>query len=142
MRVAIAPAQRYSPGMAVTEGFRDFVIDQLGRVVPVEWKRMFGGVGLYADETFFALIDDDIVYFKVGDLNRADFESAGSRPFRPYGDERVSMHYSELPVDVLEDAGELRTWIEKSLAVAKSAAATKRSRKAGLTAAGKKKASR
>jgi DNA transformation protein len=124
--------------MAVSQDFRDYVIEQLGRVVGVEWKRMFGGVGLYADEMFFALIDDDVVYFKVGDLNRADFESAGSRPFRPYGDERVSMSYYELPVDVLEDPGRLRTWIEKSLAVAKSAAATKQRKKSRPTSSGKK----
>ena len=122
--------------MAVSEDFRDFVLEQLGRVVAVDWKRMFGGVGLYADETFFALIDDDIVYFKVGDLNRADFEAAGSRAFRPYKDDRVSMSYSELPADVLENVDALRAWTAKSLAVAKSAAATKKTR---VTSAGKKK---
>jgi len=114
--------------MPVTDDFREFVLEQLGRIVPIDWKRMFGGVGLYADGTFFALIDDDIVYFKVGDLNRADFEAAGARAFRPY--EGVSsMNYYELPVEVLEDVDALRTWTEKSVAVARSAAASKRKKK-------------
>ena len=115
--------------MAVTDDFREFVLQQLGRIVAIDWKRMFGGVGLYADGTFFALIDDDVVYFKVGDLNRADFEAAGARAFRPYGEDSSSMNYYELPVEVLEDVDALRTWTEKSVAVAQSAAASKRKKK-------------
>lgn len=115
--------------MPVSPDFRDYVLEQLGRVVAIEWKRMFGGVGLYADGTFFALIDDDIVYFKVGDGNRADFEAAGARAFDPYKDGRSSMNYYELPVDALEDIDALRTWTERSVAVAQSAAASKRKRK-------------
>jgi len=116
--------------MPVTADFREFVLEQLGRVVAIDWKRMFGGVGLYADGIFFALIDDDIVYFRVGDLNRADFEAAGARAFDPYKDGRSSMSYFELPVDVLEDVDALRAWTEKSVAVAQSAAAKKGKKKA------------
>jgi DNA transformation protein len=116
--------------MPVTDDFREFVLEQLGRVVQVEWKRMFGGVGLYAGELFFALIDDDIVYFKIGDQNRADFERAGSRPFRPYGaDGPASANYFELPVDVLEDVDALRIWTEKAVAAAQTAATRKRKKK-------------
>ena len=44
--------------MAVSSGYQTFVLDQLGRVLPtVRARRMFGGVGLYAGELFFALID-------------------------------------------------------------------------------------
>ena len=119
----------YASGVPVTDDFREFVLEQLGRVAAIDWKRMFGGVGLYADGTFFALIDDDIVYFKVGDLNRADFEAAGARAFRPYGEGSSSMNYYELPVEVLEDVDALRTWTEKSVAVAQSTAASKREKK-------------
>jgi DNA transformation protein len=113
----------------VTDDFREFVLEQLGRVVAVDWTRMFGGVGLYADGTFFALIDDDILYFKVGDPNRADFEAVGARAFSPYKDGTYSMSYFELPVDVLEDRDALRIWTEKSVAVAREAAAKKRRKK-------------
>jgi DNA transformation protein len=118
----------YDSCVPVTADFREFVLEQLGRVAAIDWKRMFGGVGLYADGTFFALIDDDIVYFKVGDLNRADFEAAGARAFRPY-EGTTSTNYYELPVEVLEDVDALRTWTEKSVAVAMSAAAGKRKKK-------------
>ena len=107
--------------MAVSEDFREFVLEQLGRIVPIHWKRMFGGVGLYADETFFALIDDDVLYFKVGDGNRARFEEAGSRAFQPYGEGSYSMNYFELPVDVLEDDEKLRVWTLEAVTVAANA---------------------
>ena len=47
---------------------------------------MFGGVGIYAGELFFALIADDTVYFKVDQSNRPEFEARGMGPFRPYGE--------------------------------------------------------
>lgn len=115
--------------MPVTSDFREFVLEQLGRVVPVDWKRMFGAVGLYADGTFFALIDDDTLYFKVGDANRVDFEAAGARAFSPYKDGRDSKTYYALPVDVLEDVDALRNWTEKALIAARGAAAKKRGKK-------------
>lgn len=106
--------------MAVTPGYKRFVIEQLERVVPITAKRMFGGVGLYAREHFFALIDDDRLYFKVDDTNRPDFEAAGMEAFHPYGDERV-MQYYEVPIEVLEDVDRLNRWVEKSVEVARRA---------------------
>ena len=125
----LAASTCYPTAVPVTDDFREFVLEQLGRVVAIDWKRMFGGVGLYADGTFFALIDDDVVFFKVGDQNRADFEAAGARAFSPYGDGVYSMNYYEVPVEVLEDVDALRVWTEKSLAVARSAAAKKGKKK-------------
>ena len=90
-------------------------------------KNMFGGVGLYADEFYFALMADDRLYFKVDDSNRPDFEAAGMGPFRPYDDERA-MQYYEVPIEVLEDADALQQWAEKAIAV--SRAAKKRKRRA------------
>jgi len=124
-----AASARYPWVVPVSADFREFVLEQLGRVVAIEWKRMFGGVGLYAGETFFALIDDDLLYFKVGDENRAEFEAAGARAFSPYHDGRSSLSYYELPVEVLEDTDALRAWTEKSVAAAQRAAASKRKRK-------------
>lgn len=106
--------------MTISSGYRDFVVEMLGHVASITSKSMFGGVGLYADGYFFALIADDRLYFKVDDSNRPDFESAGMGPFRPYDDERA-MKYYEVPVDVLEDVEELRRWVEKAVAVARAA---------------------
>ena len=105
--------------MTVSSTFRTFIVDQLGRVVPqLRARSMFGGVGIYAGDLFFALIDDDTVYFKVDDSNRADFEARGMGPFRPYGDDGEVMQYYEVPADLLEDPEALRPWVEKAVAVA------------------------
>ena len=116
--------------MAVSSSFRTFVIEQLSRVIPrIRARSMFGGVGIYAGERFFALIADDILYFKVDDSNRPDFEARGMGPFLPYGDERDTMQYYEVPADLLEDPDALRPWAEKSIAVAVAATKAKQKSK-------------
>ena len=105
--------------MAVSPTFRTFIVDQLTRVVAgVRARSMFGGVGIYAGDLFFGLMDDDTLYFKVDDSNRADFEARKMGPFRPYGDEGEVMQYYAVPADLLEDPEGLRPWAEKAIAVA------------------------
>ena len=111
--------------MSVSPEYRDYVLEQLARVAPVTSRSMFGGVGIYADGLFFALMDDDNLYLKVDDGNRSDFEAIGSEPFRPFGDERA-MQYYELPADVLEDVDALRRWVEGALDVARRARVKKK----------------
>ncbi|MEO6524994.1 MAG: TfoX/Sxy family protein [Gemmatimonadaceae bacterium] len=108
--------------MSVSPGFQTFVLDQLRRAIPsVRARRMFGGVGLYGDDLFFALIDDDIVYLKVDDSTRAEYESRGLAQFRPPGVNAPSMNYYQLPEDLLEDPDALRIWAEQAVAVARRA---------------------
>jgi DNA transformation protein and related proteins len=108
--------------MAVSAGYQTFVLDQLRRVLPhVRANRMFGAVGLYADELFFAVIDDDVLFLKVDDATRPDFERLGLPPFQPFGDGKASMQYYQLPEDVLEDPEALRPWVENALAAARRA---------------------
>ncbi|HEX6751788.1 MAG TPA: TfoX/Sxy family protein [Longimicrobium sp.] len=112
--------------MPVTPEYREFVLEQLGRVTPVTARGMFGGVGIYADGLFFALMDDDTTYLKVDDSNRGDFEAAGMRQFSPFDDPKMVMQYYELPADVIEDADALRPWVLKAIDVARAARRKKR----------------
>ena len=113
--------------MPVSASFRDFVLDQLSRAARgIRARSMFGGVGIYAGELFFALIADDTLYFKVDDSNRPDFEARGMGPFLPFGDERDKMQYYEVPADLLDDTDALRPWVVRAIAVA----AKKKSKKA------------
>ena len=108
--------------MAVSPGYQTFVLDQLRRVLSgVRAKRMFGGVGLYSDDLFFALIDDDTLYLKVDDQTRPDFERRGLRPFQPFGEGTAAMQYYPLPEDLLEDPEALRPWADAATAVARRA---------------------
>jgi DNA transformation protein len=79
---------------------------------------MFGGVGIYSGELFFALIADDTVYFKVDDSNRSDFEERRMAAFRPYGEDGQSMQYYQVPEEIIEDPEALRPWAEKAIAAA------------------------
>ncbi|HEV7590455.1 MAG TPA: TfoX/Sxy family protein [Longimicrobium sp.] len=107
--------------MAVTPEYREFVLEQLGRVAPVASRAMFGGVGIYADGMIFGLMDDDTTYLKVDDGNRGAFEAAGMGPFSPYGDGQHVMQYYELPADLLDDADALRPWVAGALDAARAA---------------------
>jgi DNA transformation protein len=115
--------------MAVSRSYRDFVVEQLERVCPVTAKSMFGGVGLYAEGLFFALIADDRLYFKVDDTTRPDFERSGMEPFRPFSEDQA-MGYYEVPADVLEDATQLEPWMKKAIDVARRAKRAKTRRSA------------
>lgn len=115
--------------MAVSESFLTFVLEQLDDVRKVTWRRMFGGVGLYASERFFGLIDNDRLYFKVDDATVGDYARAGMGPFRPGPSEAASMRYYEVPVSVLEDRDFLTVWAGKAVAVSDAPTRATRSRK-------------
>jgi DNA transformation protein and related proteins len=105
--------------VAVTSDYLTYVLDQLASFARCRSRRMFGGVGLYADAVFFGLIDNDTLFFKVDDSNREDYVARGCQPFRPYKNEPTySMSYFALPAEVLEDPDELRIWARKAVAAA------------------------
>jgi DNA transformation protein len=114
--------------MSVSDSYRAFILEQLRDAGVISARRMFGGIGLYLEGTFFGLIDDDALYFKVDDTTRLDFERSGSRPFRPYGEDSYSMQYYEVPADVLEDRSSLKEWTGKAVAVARRSATAKKKR--------------
>jgi DNA transformation protein and related proteins len=90
---------------------------------------MFGGVGLYSGELFFALIADDTVYFKADESTRPEFEACGMGPFRPFGDGGGTMQYYQVPEDLLEDPEALRPWAEKAVAIARKNKGRRQSRR-------------
>ena len=103
------------------QGFVDYVVEQLEGCGDISTRRMFGAVGIYAGDLFFAILDDEVLYLKTDATTRPDFEREGSEPFRPYGDERSSLHYFSVPVSVLENATTLCAWGRKAIAVAAAA---------------------
>ncbi len=123
--------------MPVSQEYLDYVADQLAGLGLVKSKRMFGGAGLYLDGVFFALVADDVLYFKVDGTNKPDFLAAGSGPFKPFGNDSYEMGYYEVPGDVLEDPDLMKEWAIKALDVAK-----KKKVPQGRKAAAPKKAKR
>jgi DNA transformation protein len=112
--------------MPVTDEFLIYLKDQLADMGPVTSRRMFGGAGLYCDGLIFAIVVDDVLYFKVDDSNRTDYETAGMGPFIFVSDRGQStLSYYEVPADVLENKEKTSQWALKALVVAQAAKKTK-----------------
>lgn len=116
--------------MAVSDGFRDFVLGQLEPLVPgVRARGMFGGVSLAARSGTFALIDDDVLYLKGDTTNREAFEEAGWPAFRPFGPEGSTMGYFAVPGDLLDVPDDLVPWLDLALEAAGRATRNRRPRR-------------
>jgi DNA transformation protein len=103
--------------MAVSNSYLTFVMEQLGGVPRLVTKRMFGGVGIYAGEAFFAVLDNDTLFFKVDDLLRPQFAERGMPAFQPIPGKAAMTGYFQVPPDVLEDSDELARWAAQSIDV-------------------------
>jgi DNA transformation protein len=107
--------------MPVSPGVKRKLLDGLGRIAPVTDRAMFGAVGLYSEGLFFGLIDDDVLFFKVDDTNRAEYEKEGMPPFCPPGERGSSMNYYRVPDTVLGNVRKLKGWMDRSIGVARRA---------------------
>lgn len=106
-----------------SKSYFDYIKGILLPLGNISTRKMFGGYGFYKDGIFFALIANDILYFKVDDDNRADYESYNSRPFSYEGKNKkmVVMSYWEAPVEILEDYVQLVSWVNKAVQAARRA---------------------
>ena len=107
--------------MSARDPMVEMLEDELRSLGPVQARRMFGGFGLFAGDLMFALISDDVLYFKVDDELRPRFEAEGLEAFSydRAGGRRVIMSYWRAPERLLDDADELREWARAALAAAR-----------------------
>jgi DNA transformation protein and related proteins len=87
---------------------------------PVDVRRMFGGAGIFADGTMFALVHDGVIYLKADERNAPDFEREGLGPFTYLRKgERASLSsYRRMPDRLYDDPDELAGWARAALAAA------------------------
>jgi DNA transformation protein len=104
--------------MAVSRGYRDFVLDQLSGIADVSSRAMFGGLGLYSGPHFFGLVWKDVLFLKVDDDTRPEYEAAGMKPFVPYAERGGTFQYYQVPLGVVESADELTRWAEAAVRIA------------------------
>ena len=93
------------------------LLREFGTVTP---KPMFGCWALYRDDVFFAIVRNDMLYLKVDEANRADFESRGLGPFvyeMKTGD-TIKLDYHEAPGEALEQSGEMARWAKSAYGAA------------------------
>ena len=105
--------------MAVSEQYKDFVVDLFSPLGAIKVRSMFGGGGVYYKDTMFALISDETLFLKVDASNQSAFEEEGSGPFMYDGKGKpISMSYYELPERLLDETDELMEWAKRSIDVA------------------------
>lgn len=114
--------------MAVSDAYLTFVLEQLGGVKAVSHRRMFGGIGLYAGDAFFAVIDNNTLFFKVDAASVGDFTRAKMKPFQPDPEGPPMLGYYQVPPSVLEDNAKLASWATRAAAIQRTRTPKKRQR--------------
>jgi DNA transformation protein and related proteins len=97
-----------------SDSFKDFVLDQLTDFRCLRCRAMFGGYGLYRGATFFGIIHEGRLYFKVTPKTVDCYKDQGMKPFRPNAKQTLKS-FHEVPVDVIEDAEALTQWAAQSV---------------------------
>ncbi|MBB5203134.1 DNA transformation protein [Inhella inkyongensis] len=110
-----------------TDPFAQHCQELLQPLGPTRARRMFGGVGLYVDELFIALIAFDRLYLKVSETHRAAFEAAGCERFvYPMKDgSTASLNYYTAPEVAMESPAEMQPWARRAMEAALQARAAK-----------------
>ena len=101
------------------DSFKEFVLDQLSALPNVRARAMFGAYGLYADESFFGILDEGRLFFKTDAQSQADYTAREMPPFTYESRGRMmTMGYHEVPPDVLESRDELVAWARRAIQIA------------------------
>ncbi|MEX2212989.1 MAG: TfoX/Sxy family protein [Phycisphaeraceae bacterium] len=123
-----------------SDEFINYVREQLRGLGKVEIRRMFGGCGVYCRDLFFAIIDDDVLYFKTSGATRQRYLNADCQCFKPTPTMTLTTYF-EVPADVLESREEMAEWALEAIDVAGAADKSKgRSAKSRKKKATEKKA--
>ena len=65
--------------MVASDGFAEFLREQLAPLGRITMRRMFGKTGVFCDRLMFGMVTSDTLYFRVDDDNRAVFKESRVR---------------------------------------------------------------
>jgi DNA transformation protein len=113
------------------------IVDLFSIFGTVSVRRMFGGAGLYAEGTMFALLVDGVIYLKASDATIPAFEREGCAPFSyaTKSGTRALISYWRMPERLYDDPDELATWAREALTVARRGRPKDAGRKSDATRA-------
>lgn len=93
---------------------------------PIRRRRMFGGLGLYAEGVMFAIVVGETIYLKTDDEFARELEGRGSEPFvYEKGGRRVTIAYWSLPEAAIDDADAAAELAARAARIAFAAAVAK-----------------
>lgn len=114
--------------MAVSNHYLNQTLHHLSQVVPVSYRRIFAGAGIYHQGALFALVVDNTLYFRVDENSVTPYLERQMPSLRPGSALSPDSHFYQLPDDVLRHPPELLFWmraaVEASLARDSSAVDT------------------
>jgi DNA transformation protein len=111
--------------MVASDGFAEFLRDQLAPLGRITVRRMFGKTGVFCDGFMLGMVRDNTLYFRVDDDNRATFKEAESFPPLNYEkkDGTIDLAFWRAPERLFDEPDELVTWARAALAAARRVAA-------------------
>ena len=111
--------------MVASEGFAEFLRDQLAPLGRITMRRMFGKTGVFCDGFMLGMVRDNTLYFRVDDDNRAAFKEAESFPPLNYEKKggTIDLAFWRAPERLFDEPDELVTWARAALAAARRVAA-------------------
>ncbi|MFV0320873.1 MAG: TfoX/Sxy family protein [Alphaproteobacteria bacterium] len=79
--------------------FNDFIEEMLQDWYPIHIKRMFGSFGVFRDGRMFAIIDDDMLYFKANENTKHIFENINCPQFTymKKDNKKTNLNYFKAP---------------------------------------------
>jgi DNA transformation protein len=110
--------------MVASDGFGEFLRDQLSPLGRITLRRMFGKTGVFCDGVMLGMVSDDTLYLRVDDLNRTIFKEAASSPPLNYekGGRAIDLSFWRAPERLMDEPDELVAWARAALDAARRVA--------------------
>ncbi len=100
-------------------GFQDLLDELFAPLGGVSIRRMFGGLGVFKESMMFALVADDVLYFKADAQTIPAFEGEGCGPWVYESKNRsTAMPYWRAPERLFDEADAFADWARDAFAVA------------------------
>jgi len=117
--------------MVASDGFAEFLREQLAPLGRITLRRMFGKTGVFCDGFMLGMVRDDLLYFRVDDDNRDAFKEAACFPPLDYQKKggTIDLAFWRAPERLYDDADAFVAWARLALAAARRVA-VKRERSA------------
>jgi DNA transformation protein len=110
--------------MVASDGFAEFLREELAPLGRVTMRRMFGKTGVFCDGLMFGMVTDNTLYFRVDDQNQAAFKEAASFPPLSYEKmgRTIDLAFWRAPERLFDEPDELVSWARSALAAARRVA--------------------
>ncbi len=114
--------------MVASDGFAEFLLEQLAPVGRVSMRRMFGKTGVFCGGVMLGMVADNTLYFRVDEHNKAFFAEAASSPPLNYGKKgkTIDLAFWRVPERLFDEPDELVEWGRAALAAARRVAAKRK----------------